>query len=496
MAYTRKMAGKVPVLKQDLVFDETPTPGSLNPVTSDAVAKIAKSTGDIEDVIPEGASADNKLVDQATLDEATAAWDAGYTPKGPASVSTLNGLSGQENGDRYVLTDGGTLTDGSVIVAAGDEVAWDAAGSKWYKITKATNIYEEQVPGRDDATMNSSWIPVEGNSYVTLVIGSHDVTGVTAGYMVEGIEMRRSSDNVSWLVNHNVKNGTETTRSESKFNSFYVPKGFNAVRAVTRSTNDTSVKITLYKNVTPPNLKFRVSETVKNISHRGVFIGSDIPQNSEVSYSLSIAYGYKYVETDIRETSDGKFVCAHDATYRTLTVATSTLAELSAVPIRSEEIYADYTILTFERLLQIAKKSGLHIYCDMKMVTHISDFCDLVKKYSMGKFVTIIASYTSTLSSYKQYLPNARLGLLASSVSQQNCDDLLALKTSDNEVFIDGNSGSMQTSDYDLAQQNGVPVEEWTSNDTVDSRSVGITTNSQFPPSIVEQAEQSGNIFE
>ena len=39
MAYTRKMAGKVPVLKQDLVFDETPTPGSLNPVTSGGVAE-------------------------------------------------------------------------------------------------------------------------------------------------------------------------------------------------------------------------------------------------------------------------------------------------------------------------------------------------------------------------------------------------------------------------------------------------------------------------
>lgn len=38
MAYTRKMAGKVPVLKQDLVFDENPTAGSENAVTSGGVA--------------------------------------------------------------------------------------------------------------------------------------------------------------------------------------------------------------------------------------------------------------------------------------------------------------------------------------------------------------------------------------------------------------------------------------------------------------------------
>lgn len=133
MAYTRTMNGKVPQVLQELHFDETPTPGSLNPVTSGGVAE---SVGAISDVLPEGASAENKLVDQATLDEATAAWDAGYTPKGPASVSTLNGLSGQENGDRYVLTDGGTLTDGSLTVAAGDEVAWDATNSAWYLVNQ------------------------------------------------------------------------------------------------------------------------------------------------------------------------------------------------------------------------------------------------------------------------------------------------------------------------------------------------------------------------
>lgn len=64
MAYTRKMAGKVPVLKQDLVFDETPTPGSENAVTSGGVAE---AVGAISDAIPEGASAENKLVTMADL---------------------------------------------------------------------------------------------------------------------------------------------------------------------------------------------------------------------------------------------------------------------------------------------------------------------------------------------------------------------------------------------------------------------------------------------
>lgn len=105
-----------------------------------ALSFTPPEVSDIEKVIPEGASADNKLVTQSTLDEATAAWDAGYTPKGTASVSTLNSLTGQENGDRYILTDSGTLTNGSIHVVTGSEVAWDATNSKWYEINPYANI--------------------------------------------------------------------------------------------------------------------------------------------------------------------------------------------------------------------------------------------------------------------------------------------------------------------------------------------------------------------
>ena len=46
MAYTRTMNGKVPQVLQELHFDETPTPGSLNPVTSGGIAKSLGKTND------------------------------------------------------------------------------------------------------------------------------------------------------------------------------------------------------------------------------------------------------------------------------------------------------------------------------------------------------------------------------------------------------------------------------------------------------------------
>lgn len=54
--------------------------------------------------------------------------------KGPATVMELNtGITGIQPGWTYTLTDAGTLTDGSIAVEAGDEVAWTEDGD-WFKV--------------------------------------------------------------------------------------------------------------------------------------------------------------------------------------------------------------------------------------------------------------------------------------------------------------------------------------------------------------------------
>jgi len=54
--------------------------------------------------------------------------------KGPATVAQLNsGITGIQAGWTYTLTDAGTLTDGSIVVDVGDEVAWTENG-EWLKV--------------------------------------------------------------------------------------------------------------------------------------------------------------------------------------------------------------------------------------------------------------------------------------------------------------------------------------------------------------------------
>ena len=122
MSFYKEVPGRQTTLESTLKFDTTPTEGSTNPVTSDGV----KSAID-------GAVGDATAALQDQIDDIAEKAGSGYIPKGEATVATLNGLSGQENGDLYTMTDAGTLTDGSLAVSAGDTVAWDEANSVWYK---------------------------------------------------------------------------------------------------------------------------------------------------------------------------------------------------------------------------------------------------------------------------------------------------------------------------------------------------------------------------
>lgn len=92
---------------------------------------------DIEQLIPPSATTANKLATSDDIAAATAGWQSGYTPKGESTVAALNALNTQVNGDQYIVTDSGTLTDGSLAVTAGDVVAWDSTNSVWYKV----NLY-------------------------------------------------------------------------------------------------------------------------------------------------------------------------------------------------------------------------------------------------------------------------------------------------------------------------------------------------------------------
>lgn len=189
--------------EEELVFDQNPTKGSFNPVTSDGVKKgidesSEQTKTDIEKVFQEGTSEHNKLVNESSLEsalseveagvssinekipssastinkmvteqdlqEAQDSWQSGFTPKGESTVSALNDLTTQSNGDQYIVTDSGTLTDGSLAVTAGETVAWDGTNEVWYKV----NQYALKKYGTDEIRN----LPDKNEGYLVLNDGN------------------------------------------------------------------------------------------------------------------------------------------------------------------------------------------------------------------------------------------------------------------------------------------------------------------------------------
>lgn len=141
MAYTRKMAGKVPVLKQDLVFDATPTPGSENAVTSGGVASAIGT-------VPEGGSKTGAdLVDGTLAIDGAGSWtsltlttEAALTLLAnegtPSFAITVDNSDNANDVEVTVKTSDETATlkhsvAGGTTIAAGSVVQITAVGDCW-----------------------------------------------------------------------------------------------------------------------------------------------------------------------------------------------------------------------------------------------------------------------------------------------------------------------------------------------------------------------------
>ena len=115
------------------------------------------------------------------------------------------------------------------------------------------------------------------------------------------------------------------------------------------------------------------------------------------------------IETDVRKTADGVFVCCHDETVKFAdgdekTVCASTYAELSAKPLKNDKSDTDIRICTFEKYLQICKESGKVAIIELKETFSLLDvrrILLLLEGYDRASF-SIISFYFSSLLTFKE----------------------------------------------------------------------------------------------
>lgn len=123
------------------------------------------------------------------------------------------------------------------------------------------------------------------------------------------------------------------------------------------------------------------------VAHRGVHEG--IPENTLAAYRKATEAGADFVEIDLRETRDGKFVSVHNPDVEDYTkdasgpVSGFTLEELQALDIGSRvgPEWAGERIPCFEDILDLCR-GRIGIYLDMKQ-GDVTKAAVLVRRYGM-----------------------------------------------------------------------------------------------------------------
>lgn len=184
---------------------------------------------------------------------------------------------------------------------------------------------------------------------------------------------------------------------------------------------------------------------VIGVNHRG--FNEVAPENTLPAFKLSIEKGFAWVETDISFTSDNVPVLLHDDTIDRTSDGTGSISGMTYEQVLEYDFgswksaeYAGTKIGTLEELLQLCKRTGLRAYLELKTngssQANVESCAMMVKKYGLADDMVWISFSVVSLRYIKNVLPNARLGLIASTMTDELIDLASGLKTGTNSVFI------------------------------------------------------------
>ena len=93
-------------------------------------------------------------------------------------------------------------------------------------------------------------------------------------------------------------------------------------------------------------------------------------ENTIEAFQSAVSSGYQYLETDLRETADGKIITFHDPNLKRITGANITISETKFSDIRMKRLPSRETIPTIDELLEEFPDSFFNM--DLK-VSHIEE---------------------------------------------------------------------------------------------------------------------------
>ena len=185
------------------------------------------------------------------------------------------------------------------------------------------------------------------------------------------------------------------------------------------------------RNKTSRFLGGRLSDRLY-IAHQGYserYIGNTAP-----SFRAAAEMDFYGIETDVRETADGVFVCNHNESAKFAdggekTISASTYAELSEKPLRNNKTSDDTYICLFEEYLRICKSGGKIAVIELKETFSTEKLLQILgiidEQYDRTK-VSVITFYMETLLRIRQLDPSVEIQYLSSTVNDPAFERCLA----------------------------------------------------------------------
>ncbi|MFI7405799.1 glycerophosphodiester phosphodiesterase [Streptomyces sp. NPDC049541] len=111
-------------------------------------------------------------------------------------------------------------------------------------------------------------------------------------------------------------------------------------------------------------------------AHRGG--AADGLENTVLQFRRAVEAGYRYLETDVHTTADGKLVAFHDSTLDRMTDGAGRIADLPWKDVRHARVAGKEPVPLFEELLETFPEVRWNV--DLKAESSLHPFLDLIER--------------------------------------------------------------------------------------------------------------------
>lgn len=234
---------------------------------------------------------------------------------------------------------------------------------------------------------------------------------------------------------------------------------------------------------------------INSVNHRGY---CDAPENTLAAFRQSKEMGFEMVECDVRFTKDNVAVLLHDKSVNRTSNGSGRIANMTFEQARALDFgswkggeYVGERIPTFVEFVDLCVELQLHPYIEIKngaTIEQVGRLAQIVTDANLS--VTWIARNVDYLSELHKLRLGDRLGLLVDIVTKRAVQSMLAI--SRELTFINANYTFLSSSKIRLCEQNNMPLEVWTVDNThtithIDAYISGITSNKYNAQSLFAQ---------